>query len=56
MALYRGKGGAVFEITPPDPGTNVREIFDAKIESGELTLVEPEKPARSGKPAQAKPE
>lgn len=47
MALYRGSGGSVFEITPPTEGTNPREIFDAQIASGELVLVEPaKKPAK----------
>ncbi len=42
MALYRGKGGAVFELSNPP---------QAQIDSGDLVLVEKPKPAKKAKPA-----
>lgn len=59
MALYKGQGGAVFDITPPNEGTNQRERFDAQLANGDLVPVEPPaKPAvkAAAKPAAAKPE
>lgn len=55
MPLYKGAGGAVFDITPPAPGTHRRENFDAQLKVGELVPVDPpgdpeQKPARP-KPA-----
>lgn len=48
MALYRGAGGATFDVTPPPEGSNLRELFDAQVASGDLVAVdEPKKaPAR----------
>jgi hypothetical protein len=40
MPLFAGQGGAVFEIEPP-AGGQAKEIFDAQLESGEITPVEP---------------
>ncbi len=40
MPLYTGQGGAVFEIDPP-AGGQAKEIFDAQLEGGEITPVEP---------------
>lgn len=42
MPLYRGSGGAVWDITPPEPGTARRRQFDEQLASGELVLVEAE--------------
>lgn len=39
MPLYRGSGGAIFEVTPPESGS-LRENFDAAVARGELVLVE----------------
>ena len=53
MALYRGAGGVEWEIDPPTKG-QAKERFDAQVESGELTLVEPAKaPAATKAPAKA---
>lgn len=54
MPLFQGKGGAVFDIDVPAEGTNLRENFDAKIESGDLVRVGEDEPAKPAKPA-AKP-
>lgn len=57
MALYRGSGGAVFEITPPEPGTPARELFDGQIARGDLALIEEQKkPAARGGRAKAQPD
>ena len=59
MALYKGQGGAVFDIEPPEDGQR-KERFDAQLANGDLVLVEPPsvpKPAVSkpaAKPAQEK--
>lgn len=47
MGTYQGKGGAVWEITPPPEGDPKREYFDAQIASGDLVEVKSEvkKPA-----------
>ncbi len=53
MALYKGKGGAVFEIEPPPEGSTRRENFDAQLEAGDLVPVEETakpKPAAKPKP------
>lgn len=42
MALYRGAGGAMFDVTPPAEGSNLRDLFDAQVASGDLVAVEPE--------------
>lgn len=39
-------GGAIFEITPPPPGSMARENFDAQIATGLLVPIETERPAR----------
>lgn len=39
----RGPNGAVLQLQVPLPGLSLA-AFDAKVASGELTLVEPEKP------------
>ncbi len=39
MSLYRGSGGAIFEITPPGRGS-LRENFDAAIARGDLVPVD----------------
>jgi hypothetical protein len=54
MPLYRGSGGAIWEITPPDPGTHRREQFDAQLERGDLVLVE--EPKTQAKPRRKTPE
>lgn len=46
MTLYRGAGGAVFDITPPALGTPQREQFDAQVEAGALVEVEPRPEAK----------
>lgn len=38
MPLYRGSGGAVFDITPPERG-NLKELFQQRIAAGDLVLV-----------------
>lgn len=42
MGLYRGAGGVVWEITPPDESTMPmhRERFDEQLASGALVPVE----------------
>ena len=50
MGLYRGSGGAVFEIAVPEPGTAARENFDAQIKSGALVAVPEPKPKPRPKP------
>lgn len=50
MALYRGEGGAVFEMDPPREGSNQRELFDAQIANGRLTLVEAPKATKKATP------
>lgn len=54
MPKYVGTGGAVFEITPPEPGTQARELFDQKLATGALVPVEPAKPkpARKSRPTE----
>jgi len=42
MPDYRGSGGAVWTITPPEPGTARRRQFDEQLASGDLVLIEPE--------------
>ncbi len=44
--LYRGSGGAIFEVDPPELGTNARELFDAQVASGALVPVDVPKPAK----------
>jgi hypothetical protein len=51
VALYRGTGGAVFDIAPPEPGTNQREYFDAAVAAGDLVPVDAPKPKAKAKPA-----
>jgi hypothetical protein len=53
VALYRGEGGAIFEMDPPPEGSNRRELFDAQLESGRLTLVEAPKATKKAAPAAA---
>lgn len=50
MALYEGAGGAVFEMEPPEGG-NPLEQFEAKLASGELTLIDATAPKATAKPA-----
>ncbi len=51
MALYKGQGGAVFEIEPPTNGQR-KERFDEQLANGDLVPVEP---APAPKPAVSKP-
>lgn len=53
MPEYRGSGGAIFEITVPEPGTQARKDFDRLVEKGALTLVEP--PPAETKPRERAP-
>lgn len=48
MAEYRGSGGAIFEITVPEPGTHARENFDAQVASGALVEVKPKPKPTAG--------
>jgi hypothetical protein len=50
MPLYQCAGGAIFEITPPAPGSNARELFDAQLAAGALVPVDEPKPARKRAP------
>jgi hypothetical protein len=38
--LFKGSGGCVWDITPPEPGTMRRRQFDEQLASGELVPVE----------------
>lgn len=40
MALYRGRGGGVWEMDTPKEGTQQRERFDAQVASGDLVPVD----------------
>lgn len=55
MALYRGTGGAEFEMEPPDGG-NQLEVFEAKVAAGELVLVKAAPKAKSAAASGAKSE
>lgn len=55
MALYKGQGGAVFEIDPPSEGSIARESFDAQVANGDIVLVEQPAP-RPRKTAESKAE
>lgn len=44
MALYKGTGGAIFDIDPPREGTNQRELFDAAVANGHIVPVVDDKP------------
>lgn len=44
VVTVRGSGGAVFDLTIPAEGTALREIYDEKFASGDMTLVDPPKP------------
>jgi hypothetical protein len=55
LPKYMGSGGAVFDITPPEPGTQARDRFDQQLAKGQLVPVEPPppaKPARKGRPVE----
>jgi hypothetical protein len=56
VALYRGQGGAEFEIEPPREGSMARESFDAQVASGQLVLVEPAPKAPKPAPKAPKPD
>lgn len=38
--FVRGTGGAIFEMDVPFEGSSQRELFDEKLASGDLTIVE----------------
>jgi len=53
VALYRGQGGAEFDIEPPREGSMARESFDAQVASGQLVAVEPVTAAAKSAPKPA---
>ena len=41
MGFYKGQGGVVWELTPPQEGTMQRERFDEQVANGFLVEVDP---------------
>ena len=58
VVRVRGDNGAEIDLTVPPEGTYQRELFDAKVANGTLTVLEPAtepKPARAAKRAAPEP-
>lgn len=55
MALFRGSGGAVFDIEIPAEGTRERERHDHQVASGDLVPAGTETKPATVKPAVRKP-